>query len=229
MSDSPHRILLVDDDKDILDLLQYNFEREGYLVATEKNSQNALNTAKQFHPDLIILDIMMPKINGIEVCAQLRDSSEFKNTYIFFLTAKSEKELQKEALESGGDDFIEKITGLRALTYKVSTVLKKNLVIRKGVKEIRLGELTVDRSNNSAYYKNKVVKLPKHEFELLFFMAQNPKKTITHDSILHNIWGSDVYIFAKSIDAYVNNITQKIGSTLIAKLNGNKYKLDVFN
>lgn len=228
MFSNPHRILLVDDDKDILDLLKYNLEREGYVVAIEKNSQHALETAMQFHPDLIILDIMMPKINGLEVCSQLRGLQEFKSTYIFFLTAKSEKELQKEALDSGGDDYIEKITGLRALTHKVGTVLKKNLVIRKGVKEIQLGDLKVNRSNNTVYYKNKVVNLPKHEFELLYFLAQNPKKTITHDSILHNIWGSDVYLFAKSIDAYINNITLKIGASLIDKLKGNKYKLNAF-
>lgn len=221
-----HKILLVDDDKDILDLLKYNLEREGYEVEAEKNSLHAIEKARAFHPDLIILDIMMPKINGLEVCSQLRGLDDFKSTYIFFLTAKSEKYLQHEALAKGGDDYIEKITGLRALTHKVGTVLKKNLVIRKGVKHIELGDLHIDRDTQTVFYKNKKVVLPRHEFELLYFMAQNPKKAITHDSLLHNIWGSEVYLLAKSIDSYVNNIRQKIGVSLIAKTKGDRYKLE---
>ncbi|MTI19975.1 response regulator transcription factor [Fulvivirga sp. RKSG066] len=223
----PHKVLLVDDDKDILDLLKYNLEREGYTVMGERDSQQAVATAHSFQPDLIILDIMMPKVNGIEVCSQLRNLEEFKSTYIFFLTAKSEKYLQSEALEQGGDDYIEKITGLRALTHKVSTVLKKNLVIRKCIKHIDIGDLHVDRTKNLVYYRGKEVVLPKHEFELLYFMAQNPRKSIPHDSILHNIWGSEVYLFAKSIDTYINNIKQKIGAPLIAK-QGNRYRLEGF-
>jgi len=223
-----HKILLVDDDKDILELLKYNLEREGYEVAAELDSENAVKRAYEFHPDLIILDIMMPKINGIEVCSQLRNLEEFKSTYIFFLTAKTEKFFQKEAFEHGGDDFIEKITGLRTLTHKVSTVLKKNLVIRKGVTQIDLGDLKIDRSTQTVYYKRKKVNLPRHEFELLYFLAQNPKKTITRDSILHNIWGSEVYLFAKSIDTYVNNIKQKMGTSLIEKTKGNNFRLEHF-
>jgi len=220
-----HKILLVDDDKDILDLLKYNLEREGYLVETEKNSQKAVETAHLFQPDLIILDIMMPRVNGLEVCSQLRGLDEFKSTYIFFLTAKSEKYLQYEALEHGGDDYIEKITGLRALTHKVGTVLKKNLIIRKGIKYIDLGDLHIDRTKSMVFYKGRKVTLPKHEFELLYFMAQNPKKTITHDSLLHNIWGSEVYLLAKSIDTYINNIESKLGVNIISRLNNRRYSL----
>lgn len=223
-----HKILIVDDDTDILDLLKYNLEREGYEVCAEKSSQKALETARKFNPDLIILDIMMPKLNGIELCAQLRGIEDFKSTYIFFLTAKSEKYLQYEAFENGGDDYIEKITGLRALTHKVASVLKKKLVIRKGVKEISLGDLRVDRTKQTVFYKDKRVVLSQHEFELLYFLAQNPKKSITHESILHNIWGSEVYLFTKSIDTYINNIRLKVGASLISKLKGDKYRLDAY-
>lgn len=225
MTERQDRILIVDDDKDILELLKYNLEREGYKVAAELNSIHALETAKAFNPDLIILDIMMPKINGIEVCSSLRACDEFKSTYIFFLTAKSERYLQIEALSSGGDDFIEKITGLRALTHKVSTVLKNNLVIRKCVRQINLGDLNIDRADNTVYYKNKKVVLPKHEFELLYFLAQNPKKKISQESILNNIWGSEIYLLAKSVDAYVSSIETKLGDQIISRFKNKSYCL----
>lgn len=225
MTGHQHKILIVDDDKDILDLLKYNLQKEGYQVKTVRNSKKAIETAEHFNPDLIILDIMMPNINGIEVCSSLRENPRFKNTYIFFLTAKSEKYLQIEALEKGGNDYIEKITGLRALTYKVGTVLKNNLVIRKNIKEIDIGDLHIHRATQTVYFKNKEVILPKHEFELLYFFAQNPKKIITQESLLNNIWGSDVYLFAKSVDTYINNIKQKIGAQLIEKVKGDQYRL----
>ncbi|MEM9859724.1 MAG: response regulator transcription factor [Bacteroidota bacterium] len=225
MPPKKYKILIVDDDKDILDLLQYNLEREGYEVRSETKSTRSIETALEFVPNLIILDIMMPYINGIEVCKQLRALEHFKNTYIFFLTAKSDKHLQIEALNTGGDDYIEKITGLRALSHKVGTVLKKNLVIRKSMSEIKVGELLLDRNRNTASIKGRSVELSQHEFELLYFLAQNPRKAITTDSLLHNIWGSDVYLFAKSIDSYIQNIKQKLGINLISKVTEGKYRL----
>ncbi len=225
MPPKKYKILIVDDDKDILDLLQYNLEREGYEVRSETKSTRSIETALEFVPNLIILDIMMPYINGIDVCKQLRALEHFKNTYIFFLTAKSDKHLQIEALNTGGDDYIEKITGLRALSYKVGTVLKKNLVIRKSMSEIKVGELLLDRNRNTASIKGRSVELSEHEFELLYFLAQNPRKAITTDSLLHNIWCSDGYLFAKSIDSYIQNIKQKLGINLISKVTEGKYRL----
>ncbi|MEM7107601.1 MAG: response regulator transcription factor [Bacteroidota bacterium] len=225
MRPKKHKILIVDDDKDILDLLQYNLEREGYEVRSETKSTRSIETALHFAPNLIILDIMMPNVNGIEVCKQLRSIDHFKNTYIFFLTAKSDKHLQVEALNTGGDDYIEKITGLRALSYKVSTVLKNNLVIRKSISELKVGDLILDRNRSIARVKGRSVELSKHEFELLYFLAQNARKSITADSLLHTIWGSDVYLFTKSIDTYVQNIKQKLGINLIARVKKNQYRL----
>ena len=226
MAVKKYKILIVDDDKDILDLLQYNLEREGYQVKGETKSVNSVETAIAFEPDLIILDIMMPYVNGIEICRRLRSLDPFKGTYIFFLTAKSDMNLQIEALNTGGDDYIEKITGLRALSYKVSTVLKKKLVIRKSVRKIKLGDLTIDRNSSSVTYRGRRIELPKHEFELLYFFAQNPRKIITQDNLLHNIWGSDIYLFAKSVDTYVQNIGQKIGTGLISKVKDDRYRFE---
>ena len=221
-----HKILLVDDDHDILELLQYNLEKEGYEVRAVSKSTESLSAAQDFHPDLIILDIMMPKINGIEVCRQLRENPEFKNTYIFFLTALSDRELQTQALDTGGDDFIQKITGLRALTHKIGTVLKKKLVIRKWVKQIQLGDLVIDRENRLVNYKGKDISLSEAEFEIIYFFAQNPKKIISKDNLVNNIWGSDVYLLAKTLDTYLKNVTDKLGTELIAQVREGKYRLE---
>ena len=221
-----HKILLVDDDQDILELLQYNLEKEGYEVRAVSKSTESLSAAQDFHPDLIILDIMMPKINGIEVCRQLRENPEFKNTYIFFLTALSDRELQTQALDTGGDDFIQKITGLRALTHKIGTVLKKKLVIRKWVKQIQLGDLVIDRENRLVNYKGKDISLSEAEFEIIYFFAQNPKKIISKDNLVNNIWGSDEYLLAKTLDTYLKNVTDKLGTELIAQVREGKYRLE---
>ncbi len=223
-----HKILIVDDDFDILELLKYNFEREGYDVYVEEEGAKSVETAGKCHPDLIILDIMMPGLNGLEVCERLRKLKDFEKTYIFFLTAKSQKFLQAQAFDMGGDDYIEKITGLRALTHKVRSVLKKDLVIRKGIKEIKLKSMVIDRENRLVHYKGKQIELSNYEFELLYFFAQNPKKIIKHDSLLHNIWGSDIYLIAKSVDTYVNSICSKVGATVINKERGDSYKLNLF-
>src|SRR5688572_32768 len=139
----PLRVLVVDDDKDILELLEYNLEKEGFKVKTLHDSSSAVETAKDFLPDLIILDIMMPRPNGIEICRELRGMQLFSGTYIFFLTAKSESYYQQAAYDTGGDDFIEKVIGLRALTYKVSTVLKRRFVIRKSIIELKVGNMRI--------------------------------------------------------------------------------------
>lgn len=223
-----NKILIVDDDKDILELLKYNLEKDGYDVYVEKNSLKTLKRARTVAPDLIILDIMMPELSGLEVCDQLRKVPDFKDTYIFFLTAKSQKYLQMQAFERGGDDFIEKITGLRALSHKVSAVLHKDLVIRKSIREIRLNALNLDRVRQMAIYRGREIPLSRYEFELLFFFAQNPRREISQENLLHNIWGSDVYLLAKSVDTYIHNVCAKLGVAMIAKVREGRYKLDAF-
>ena len=226
IENSKHKILIIDDDKDIIELLEYNLMKEGYDVLSVDKSTESIMVANIFQPDLIILDIMMPKINGIEVCRQLRENPNFNNTYIFFLTAKSDRQLQQEALATGGDDFIQKITGLRALSHKIKTVLKKKLVIRKCIKEIELGDLRISRSNRSVSYKGKEIVLSEAEFEIMYFFAQNPRKVITKDSLLNNIWGQDVYLLTKTLDTYLSNVADKFGTELIKQVKEGRYKLE---
>ncbi|HEX5169381.1 MAG TPA: response regulator transcription factor [Cyclobacteriaceae bacterium] len=224
---TPFRVLVVDDDKDILDLLEYNLEKEGFKVKTLEDSEQAVSTAKDFHPDLIILDIMMPHPNGIEICRALRAMERFADTYIFFLTAKSESYYQQAALDTGGDDFIEKVIGLRALTHKISSVLKKRFVIRKSITELKVGRLKISRKSNSVKVDGQEIVLSKPEFELLFFFAQNPRKSISLDNLLHNIWGSEIYLFDTSIDVYIDNLDKKLGWDFIHRTADNRYKFRV--
>lgn len=223
----PFRVLVVDDDKDILDLLEYNLEKEGFRVKTLEESDRAISVAKEFHPDLIILDIMMPHPNGIEICRELRAMDRFSDTYIFFLTAKSESYYQQAALDTGGDDFIEKVIGLRALTYKISSVLKKRFVIRKSIKELKIGKLKISRKSNSVRFDGQEIVLSKPEFELLFFFAQNPRKSISLENLLHNIWGSEIYLFDTSIDVYIENLDKKLGWNIIHRTADNRYRFKV--
>ena len=224
----PGRVLVVDDDSDILELLEYNLEREGLKVKIVEDSREAISIAKSFSPDLIILDIMMPHPNGIELCRELRGMERFEETYIFFLTAKSENYYHEAALDTGGDDFIEKVIGLRALTNKVISVLKRRFVIRKSVAELKIGDILIHRKSSSVTVNKKEIVLSKPEFELLFFFAQNPQKTITTDSLLQNIWGSEIYLFDTSIDVYIENLKSKLGLRLIHRTEGgDRYRLEL--
>jgi two-component system, OmpR family, alkaline phosphatase synthesis response regulator PhoP len=224
MAERSSRVLVVDDDCDIVDQLKYNLEKEGFKVKTLEKSHKTIRVAKAFCPDLIILDIMMPHPNGIELCRELRSMKRFTDTYIFFLTAKSESYYQYAALNTGGDDYIEKIVGLRALTYKVKSVLKKHFIIRKGVPELKIGSLTICRKTNSVHFRDHEVILNKPEFELLFFFAQNHDKLISSDNLIGNIWGSEIYLFDTSIDIYIDNLKRKFGSELIQRLHDNRYR-----
>ena len=217
------KILVVDDDHDILELLEYNLEREGFKVKTLDDSVHAVSECKSFEPDLIILDIMMPDINGIEVCKQIRAIDRFKDTVIFFLTAKSESYYQEAALDTGGDDFIEKIIGIRSLTNKIKAVLNRKLVIRKRFPEIRMGDLYINRRAGFVAVQNKEIHLSKPEFELLFFFAQNPRKVITSNNLTENLSGSDAFSIGSSVEVYLELLMNKLDGHWLSKIADGKY------
>ena len=218
------RILVVDDDSDILDLLKYNLEKEGFRIKPLVNSLKTIAVAKEFEPDLIILDIMMPHPNGIELCRELRSMKRFKDTYIFFLTARSENYYQQAAFNTGGDDYIEKVIGLRALTHKVSAVLKNKFIIRKSIQELNIGSLKINQRLGSVSVRDHQVLLSKPELELLFFFAQNSNKVITLDNLVRIIWGSEVYMLDSSVELYIENLRKKIGLNIIQRMNDNRFK-----
>jgi len=219
----PLRVLVVDDDRDILELLKYNLWKEGYKVKVLEESSKAIKAAKSFSPDLIVLDLMMPHPNGIELCREFRKMKQFQKTYIFFLTAKSEPYYQQAALDTGADDYIEKIMGLRSLTHKISAVLKKNYTIRKGVTEIEAGNLLLNRKKYSVQMGESQTVLSKPEFELLFFLAQNQGKVIYHKTLLQFLWGSEVYLSESSLELYMDSLEQKIGKGYLKREENNRY------
>jgi two-component system alkaline phosphatase synthesis response regulator PhoP len=223
-SSSASRILVVDDDGDILDLLKYNLEKEGFNVKTLDRSKSAVAVARNYCPHLIILDIMMPQLNGMELCSQLRSIERFEDVYIFFLTARSGNFFQQAALNTGGDDYIEKIMGLRALIYKVNSVLKNHFTIRKSVLELTVGNLSLYRSSQIVCLNGREIKLNNAEFELLFFFVQNANKNITIENIIHNIWGSEIYLFESSVEFYIENLKKKISPDVIESLGHDRYR-----
>jgi two-component system, OmpR family, alkaline phosphatase synthesis response regulator PhoP len=221
------RILIVDDDEDILDLLEYNLCKEGYEVRTLNRSLHTIAIAKKFEPDLIILDIMMPGENGIELCRQLREKHRFRDTYIFFLTARSESYYQHAVFQTGGDDYIEKVIGLKALTKKISAVLKGNYVIRKSMTKLRIGNLQLNRNTTTASFQGDAFQLSKPEFELLFFFAQNPSKNISVHELVQSIWGSETYLDENNVEIYIQNLKKKFGIAIIRQRSARRYNLNM--
>lgn len=218
------RILVVDDDIDILDLLRYNLEKEGFRVKIVSDSTKVISTLPKFNPDLIILDIMMPGINGFELCKQIRNKPDFSDICIFFLTAKTDPYYKEAALEMGGDDFIEKIIGLRALINKVVTVLKRKFTIRKWQNELSFRHMKIDRRASIVSVNDEEISLTKPELELLYFFAQNPRKVITIENLLSNVWGLDLYAMTNSVEMHLRNLTKKLGGDWIVEVGKDRYK-----
>ncbi|HYG17952.1 MAG TPA: response regulator transcription factor [Ohtaekwangia sp.] len=224
MGESKARILVVDDDGDILDLLKYNFQKEGFRVKTIDDSSRTVKVAMKFSPDLIILDVMMPKPDGLEICEQLRSIPSFSDTYIFFLTARPGNVFQSTALRSGGDDYIEKLMGLRSLLYKVKSVLKQNIVIQKRVAEIHTGQLHLLRSTQEVIFRNTKVAVDAVEFEMLFFFAQNSGRIITTDMLVHSISGTEIELQENSVEVYIAGLTRKLSPDMIRRLDKRKFR-----
>lgn len=222
------KVLLVDDDHDILELLKYNLIKEGYKVKTLARSERTIDVASAFHPDLIILDIMMPDVNGINVCRELRKVDTFRNIYIFFLTARPESYYQHAAFETGGDDYVEKVVGLKSLTRKINSVLKEDFIIRKSVNEVNVRALRMNRKNFSVVYCEKEIALTRPEFEFLFFFAQNASRNISITNVVQSIWGSETYLAVSNVEVYIHNLKRKFGFDIIHQVSGTDYRLMVF-
>ncbi|MDN5204950.1 response regulator transcription factor [Fulvivirgaceae bacterium BMA10] len=220
------RILIFDDDSEILELLKYNLEKEGYLVKTSTKSSQAPQIAKDFHPDLIILDIMMPDQDGIETCRQLRDHPQFYKTFILFLTARSEEYSEVAAFENGADDYIIKPIKPRALISRINVIFEKKINAKSLNKKIRVGELLINHRSYSIFLGDKEVQMAKKEFDLLSFLALNPKKVYSRDMLLATIWGSDSNVQPRTVDVHIRKIRDKIGGNFIATVKGVGYKFD---
>ncbi len=221
------KILVVDDEQDILEFVSYNLKKEGFKVETANDGNKGVELARQFNPNLIILDIMMPEVDGIEVCRMLRKDANFKSTLIVFLTARSEDFTQISALEAGGDDFIAKPIKPRVLLSRINALLRR--LERTEVKvevEVELGGLRINREQVMVYKEGRAIELAKKEFELLNLLVSTPGKVFTRDEIFHKIWGTDVIVGNRTIDVHIRKLREKIGDTYIKTVKGIGYKFE---
>ncbi|MCG8310333.1 MAG: response regulator transcription factor [Cytophagales bacterium] len=226
-SNKSKKILVVDDEVDILELLKYNLKKEGYNVKTVTNGIDAIETAKIFFPDLVLLDIMMPHQDGVETCRQLRELPEMENTFIIFLTARSEEYSEVAAFDIGADDYITKPIKPRALMSRIGAMFRRGEVKSKDINLISVGDLTIDKTSYTILIKDKKITLPKKEFQLLYFLAQNPNKVFSRDDLLQNIWGTDVYVLARTVDVHIRKVREKIGEGFIRTVKGVGYKFEM--
>lgn len=222
-----YKILVVDDEPDILEILQYNLEKEGYAVRIADNGKKGVEEARDFLPDLILLDIMMPEQDGVETCRQIREIPELHNIYVIFLTARAEEYSEIAAFEVGADDYIIKPIKPRALMSRISALFRRESKKKKKSSKISIGDLVIDRTSYTVNVKEQQVILPKKEFELLYFLAQHPQKVFSRDDLLQNIWGSDVYVLARTVDVHIRKVREKIGEGYITTVKGVGYKFEL--
>ncbi|HQS04852.1 MAG: DNA-binding response regulator [Sphingobacteriales bacterium 17-39-43] len=228
MSTAKHKILIVDDEPDIRELIEYNLKKEGYQVFTASNGQEGVAEAKRVLPDLIILDIMMPKMDGIEACRILRTMNDFKNTFMVFLTARSEEYSEIAGFNVGADDYIAKPIKPRALTSRINAILRRNVQSDIEVEnKLEIGDLVIDRESFLVYQRGEKVVLAKKEFELLYLLASKPGKVFTREVILKNIWEDSVVVTNRTIDVHIRKLREKLGDKYVSTVKGVGYKFEL--
>jgi two-component system alkaline phosphatase synthesis response regulator PhoP len=220
------KILIADDEPDILEILQYNLHKEGYDVITAKDGEEALTKAKNNKPELIILDIMMPKKTGDEVCEILRSQSAFKNTLIIFLTALNDEGSHIKGLETGADDYISKPVSPKVLVSRVNALFRRVNTEPEG-KVLKIENLTIDPDKFEVVVEDKDVTLAKKEFELLYLLASRPGRVFLRNEILNQVWGNDVIVGDRTIDVHIRKVRQKLGLDCITTVKGVGYKFDL--
>ena len=224
----PVKILIVDDEPDILDFLRYNLVKEGYEVATATNGKDGIREAERFKPDMIILDIMMPKMDGVEVCRRLRSMPGFERTIITFLTAREEDYSQIAALDVGGDDYITKPIRPRVFISRVKALLRRSERSEEQEESNTLvvGDLTIDRDRVNVVKGEEVIDLAKKEFELLYLLVSKPGKVFSREEIFNKVWGTDVIVGNRTIDVHIRKLREKIGDNYIKTIKGIGYKFE---
>lgn len=223
---SIQKILVVDDEQDIVDLLTYNLKKEGFEVEYANNGRTAIKVAIRFQPDLVLMDVMMPEMDGIEACRQMRESNALKNTPIVFLTARSEEYSELAGFDVGGDDYIIKPIKPRILISRIKAILKRNAVSEKE-ERLEFDNLLIDRESFSVTFGEKVMQFPKKEFELLALLASKPGKVFTRDQILENVWGNEVLVVDRTIDVHIRKIREKLDDKFIYTVKGVGYKFEL--
>jgi len=225
MDSRVRKVLIADDEPDILEILKYNLINEGYQVYTAKDGDEALEKAKMAQPDLIVLDIMMPKKNGVEVCEILRLQPAFKSTLILFLTALSDEGTQIRGLETGADDYINKPISPKVFLSKVNSLFRR---LQKGEASVlSIDGLTIDPQKFIIQYNGKNISLAKKEFELLYLLASKPGRVFLRNEILNQVWGADVIVGDRTIDVHIRKIRAKLGIDCVTTVKGVGYKFEL--
>lgn len=223
MNTSSSKILIVDDEKDIIEFLQYNFEKEGFNVFTARNGSDGKTLAIKEKPDLILLDIMMPGIDGVELCKELREMPEFENTLILFLTARGEDYSQIAGFEVGADDYITKPIRPRVLIARVKAMLKRKSKTQPDENKIDLNAVVIDMDKREVIIDDKSIHIPKIEFEILVLLASHPGKIFNREEIYGKVWGSDVFVSDRTLDVHIRKLREKIGKQYIKTIKGVGY------
>ena len=224
MKSSPLKILVVDDDLDIIEILKYNLNKSGYLVKSAKNGIEAIKRAKKFLPNIILMDVMMPEMSGIEACSELKQIDELSETMIIFLSARNEDYTQISAYDAGADDYISKPIKPKILLKKISNIAKKIKSNKDLPIVLDLGSIKINREEYLVTQNKNEIMLPRKEFELLFLLASKPEKVFTRDEIMNKVWGTQVVVGDRTIDVHIRKLREKIGDKHIKTLKGVGYK-----
>ena len=220
------KILVVDDDPDIVEILRYNLSLGGYNVKSAINGKEAIKKAKIFIPEIILLDVMMPEMDGIETCTILKEIPSLSNTRIIFLSARNEDYTQLSAFDAGADDYISKPVKPKILLKKIESIFKRINKKNEEINVIDLGEIKIDRNTYLVYIKNQEIALPRKEFELFYLLASKPGKVFTRDEIMGKVWGSEVVVGDRTIDVHIRKLREKIGDLYFKTVKGIGYKFN---
>ena len=224
MDISSIKILVVDDDPDIVEILKYNLKNSGYSVKSAGNGVEAIKKAKKFIPDIILMDVMMPEMSGIEACEEIKNIDQLSQAIIIFLSARSEDYTQISAYDAGADDYISKPVKPKILLKKISNIAKKINSEKNAPKTIDLGSIKINKEEYVVIKDKKEILLPRKEFELLFLLATKPEKVFTREEIMNKVWGTQVIVGDRTIDVHIRKLREKIGEKHIKTLKGVGYK-----
>ncbi|HPA34797.1 MAG TPA: response regulator transcription factor [Chitinophagales bacterium] len=226
MAEKTFKILVVDDEPDILEFLSYNLEKEGFQVETAENGKQALEKAKKSQPDIVLLDVMMPEMDGIEACRTMREMPQFEHTIIAFLTARTEDYSQIAGFETGADDYISKPIKPRVLVSRLKALLRRYEAKESKSTHLEVGNIQIDRERYLITFEGKEMAVPRKEFELLYLLASKPGKVFKRDEILNEIWGRDIIVGDRTIDVHIRKLREKLGEDLIKTVKGIGYKFE---
>jgi len=225
MKKSDLKILLVDDEPDIVEILSYNLGKEGYQIFSASNGKEALEKANSIEPHLIILDVMMPVMGGIETCEALRKEDKYQETIILFLSARAEDYSHLAAFEVGADDYVNKPIKPKMLNSKVNALLRR-FIKSESITALTFGELVINFEEYNVFLKDKKISLPRKEFELLKLLASKPDKVFKRESIMQSVWGSDVVVGDRTIDVHIRKLREKLGDSYFSTIKGVGYKFE---